>query len=914
MTKTLVIVESAGKVAKIESLLGNNYKVMASYGHIIDLASGSMSVDIENNFEPKYSVIEASKKSKFKQKSKKDIINDLKKAAKSADEILLASDEDREGEMIAWSLAHVLGLKKPKRITFNAITKSELEKAVKNPREIDQYLVDAQKARRILDRIVGYEISPILWKQIGAQLSAGRVQSVVARLIVDKEREINDFLQDGIPSFFKFNGDFYDVNKKVFNAILYSSKKGKSKKYEDPEEDKEKEETNEIKGNIAKLESETESRKLMKLLSKSDITMGDITEKDKMRNPSAPYSTSTLQQDASTKLGYNVKRTMQAAQNLYEAGYITYMRTDSVNLSKEALDSIGKYIKDKYGKNYHNLRNYTQKKANTQEAHEAVRPSDIFVEAVDQTGKIRNDEYRLYNLIWKRTVASQMAPAKIKEKSIILNISKTSEYYFMTKIESIVFPGYLTLYNIQGNKEDETEETEDNFTESNLGIDIPKKGTSIKVEKITGTQDYVNPPRRFNEATLINKLDPKNLNIGRPATYGPIIEKILEKDYVKLMDIEGEIKESIIMEWDGKKIKETIEKVNVGKEKNRMVPTSLGLLVNDFLMKYFPDIMDYKFTAGMEENLDAIAEGKEKWTSVLKDFYKKFHPIVEQISKLKTTVKDEKNRTLGNHPETNAEIIATIGKYGPMLKMCITKSKCIYAPIKAPLTIESITLEEALILFEFPKNLGKYNGMEIILNKGKFGLYITYGDKKISLNKKLTKEEKEEKEEKEKNKEEKEEKEKNKEDKEEVEVLFDENITFDEAVELIKERTKDILWSERDNKIIYEVREGPYGKYIKITDTASKKIKKSFNVKLPPDTKIEELTLEKIKFIITNNKTNRYAKKDNKEVKENKDNKEVKEVKEVKEEKMGRITKKKYVPKKKYIPKTKYKPKKKSKK
>lgn len=887
MSKTLIIVESAGKVDKIESLLGKNYKVMASYGHIIDLASGSMSIDIENGFEPTYSVIEPPKKAtKFKVRSKKEIIAGLKKAMKESKEVLLASDEDREGEMIAWSLAYVMGLKNPKRITFNAITKSELEKAVKSPRQIDQNLVDAQKARRILDRIVGYEISPILWKQIGAQLSAGRVQSVVARLVVDKEREVLDFLKKGAKSYFKFIGNFYDTKNKIFQSQLFTTKKlkddfddenneddenskknkktknGKKDDQEDNQEDNQEDEEIELKGTLAKIPDESSARNLLKLMSKSEFKMGDITERDKLRQPSAPFTTSTLQQEASRKLGFGVKRTMQAAQNLYEAGYITYMRTDSVNLSKEALENIKSYVIDKYGKQYHQEKNYKQKKANTQEAHEAVRPTDVFDDQIEQQGKIKNDEIRLYNLIWKRAIASQMSPAKIKEKGIQINISKTPDYYFMTKVESIIFQGFLAVYNLVNL---EKEDNGDVDTESNLGIDVPKKGVKLTPNNIVGQQEYQRPPVRYNEASLINKLDPKNLNIGRPATYGPILEKILEKDYVKLVNIEGEEKDSIVMSWNGEKIQENIKKIILGKENNKLVPTSLGMLVNDFLMKHFPKIMDYKFTAQMEENLDSIAEGSEKWVDVLQSFYDTFHPIVEEMNKLKTKVKDEKNRILGKHPESGAEILATLGKYGPMLKMCTTKTKCVYAPIKPPLTIETITFNDALKLFEFPKDLGKFDGTNIILNKGKFGLYLTYGEKKISLNKKKNIDKD--------NKKDGDDSEQDDKSDEEDDIEYDENITYDQAVELVKKIKKDILWEAKDDKLRYEVKEGPFGKYIKVTDTASKKVKKHFNVKLPNDIDISSLTLEKVKNIVSNRSYGRKGKQDNtKDKKENNNN------------------------------------------
>jgi len=880
MSKILVIVESPGKIKKLQAILGDKFLVMASIGHILDLDPKKMSVDIEHNFEPTYKIISNDKS------NKEQVVKDLKKAASKSLDILLAADEDREGEMIAWSVANVLGLdlKKAKRITFNSITKTELEKAIKNPRTIDMNLVDAQKSRRILDRIIGFEISPILWKSIGASLSAGRVQSVVTRLLIDKENEIKEFLQKGDSDYFKFTGCF-QISKKKLLANLFAkvTKKEKKTKTDDKKENGDVKETNGVKFERAKLETESESRNLMKSFMKSEFAIKNIIEKDSMRYPSPPFTTSTLVQEASRKLGFTVKRTNSAAQKLYEAGYITYMRTDSVNLSAEALENIKKFVQNKYGKEFHRFINYEAKTKNTQEAHEACRPTDVFVENinVETKNKIGNDEIKLYSLIWKRSVASQMQPAKIKLTDIIIEGDKVSNYSFISQISNIDFPGFLLVYNLKNIEKEEVkdpEESEELDEDTIVDIKLPKIGTKLDVDNITSEQEYQKPPTRYNEASLVNKLDPKNLNIGRPSTYGAIINTVQERGYVKLDDVQGLEKDSLTMTWDGSsKVKEEIKKVLIGKENNKLIPTSLGILVTDFLIKNFSDIVDYKFTASMEEALDNIAEGKKVWTKILDNFYKKFHPTVKTLLESKNTVKSDMTRVLGKHPTLGYEIVATIARFGAVIKMCSSKSKCIYAPIKEPLTRDTITLAEAVKLLEYPKNLGKHDGMEITLNKGKHGLYLKWGDVKASL-----------------------------ENLPETIIIKDkEKITLEEAVSVIKEKRKNVLWEKIDGKVIYSILLGPYGKYIDVNDTG-KKIKKK-NLRVPvkdlEDKDIKNLTLEKVQELIKiglENKANRFKKKDKSgEEKKSENNKEVKEDKKIsrsktdKKVKTSKITKKK---------------------
>ena len=806
MAKILVIVESPGKIKKIQDLLGPGYIVMASVGHIIDLDPANMSIDIKNKFTPNYAVIEGKEK----------VISDLKKAMKTADDVYLASDEDREGEMIAWSLAKELGLKKPKRIAFNSITKAEIDKAIKNPREIDENLVDAQKSRRILDRIVGYEISPILWKSIRASLSAGRVQSVVARLIIDKENEIKEFYQKDSQSFFKFNGVFNEKKKKPFKALLYTSNKTSADKNEEEDDDEITEIEGLRKGGRAKVNSEN-AKKLLNDMTKSTFKVKNIVEKDSTRHPSAPFTTSTLQQEAAKKLGFTVKRTMTAAQKLYEEGYITYMRTDSVNLSKEALTEIKEFVTSKFGKEYHNEKQYFGKSKNTQEAHEAIRPTHVKDENLTEKKKIGYDEVKLYNLIWRRAVASQMSPAKFKITNIEIEISKLKDYYYLTQIENILFQGFLRVY---GFKDVE-----------NIGIDIPAIGSVLEVDNITGNEDYERPPPRFNEASLVKKLDPDNLNIGRPSTYASIINKIQERGYVILQNLEGEEKDAVTLCWDGgSKIKETSEKINIGKEQNKLVPTSVGILVNDFLVKNFPEIMDYTFTASMEDELDEIAEGKIKFVKVMDKFYKKFHPVVEKLLAAKKTEIDKLSRSLGKHPTKDLEIIATLARFGPVVKMCESKSKCVYAPIKPPLTIDTITLKDAVKLFEYPKLVGKYEDKPIELFKGKHGFYLKWATTKLSI--------------------------------ETIDKIKDkEKITEKEAIELLKEKRKNIYWEGKDGTKQYTILEGPYGKYISIKDSM-KPMKKSQNVKLVEEIKnYEELTIDKVKELVNLGYESKYKNK-----------------------------------------------------
>jgi DNA topoisomerase-1 len=839
MGKILVIVESPGKIQKMQSYLGDDYLVVASVGHIIDLDPKSMSVDIDNDFKPTYKPIDRQVKT----------IQNLKSKAAKASEVVLATDKDREGEMIAWSIAHVLKLKDPKRLLFDAITKDQIDAAIKKPSKINQDLVNAQKARRILDRIVGFELSPMLWRHVKKGLSAGRVQSVVVELIIDREDKVNSFIAKGAESFFKYKGNFIS-SKSVIHTNLHTlnsvAKDGV------------------FRGEIAKIDSEEKSREFLKNSMQSTFKVANVYDKKKTRSPNAPFTTSTLQQEAFKKMGFSGKRTMSSAQRLYEAGHITYMRTDSVSLSKEALTSIKLYVEKTYGDSYYLRVNYKGKSKNTQEAHEAVRPTKISREYVSVAGKLGSDEVKLYSLIWKRSVASQMKPAEYNVTTLQIAVSKVEDYFFETSIEKLTFPGFLKVYNIQNMEPDSDSEEDDDSVDidKDSKIKLPSIGSTLDADSIVGTQEYSKPPSRYNEGALVKELDEDHLNIGRPATTVSIIEKIQYKGYVVKKDIPGEEKDSLILSWNGKKDKKIDEEgvtVLVGKEDNKYVPTALGVMVNDLLISGFPKIMDYKFTAGMEDRLDEIAAGEKKWVEVLDVFYKEFHPLIEEFKKKKPHIEDKFTRKIGIDPETGYEIVATMGIYGPMVKLCGDKpSQCKSAPIKEPLTIKSITLKDALKLFEYPKELGVYNRKKVLLQTGKFGLYIKYDNKNFSINPK------------------KKEPQFKKPDEDTKDVKEDErykiiikdpaNITLEEAIKVVDSQTKPTLAQIKDGSKIYTVLEGPYGKYINVEDS-KKKTGKPVNVGLPKDVKVEDLNPEKIQELITSHfekRKNRFKKKGSK--------------------------------------------------
>ncbi|AYV78960.1 MAG: DNA topoisomerase IA, partial [Edafosvirus sp.] len=615
--------------------------------------------------------------------------------------------------------------------------------------------------------------------------------------------------------------------------------------------------TNHKKGNVAKITSESDTRKIMKLITQSVFTIDDISEKESLRHPSAPFTTSTLQQEASRKLGFSVKKTMTVAQSLYAAGYITYMRTDSVSLSDDAIENIKEYVLEKHGKDYYHKMQYKSKAKNTQEAHEAIRPTDANTVSIED--EVSPEENKLYNLIWKRAVASQMTAAKFKIMSIQINISKTDKYYFQTDIETLLFPGFLVVYNYSKNEDDDGKEDDalDNKNE-NIEISIPKKGSILDVTSVTATQEYQKPPTRYNEASLINKLDPKNLNIGRPSTYANIIEKIQLRKYVQKDSVDGIEKDVLTLTWNGKsdKLKESNKKKILGKETNKLVPTDMGATVTKFLIENFPNIMDYKFTAGIENKLDDIAKGKLIWHEVLNDFYTPFHSLVEKILhdfKESGGYVDMNAKILGKHPETNLDITASTGRHGPYVKM-----GNVSASIVKPLKLENIKLADAIKLLEYPKNLGNYKKNPVMLHKGKNGLYIKCGDTTSSID--------------------------------------NEDITIEEAIILIEDKQKNIKLEYSDEKKTYRVLIGKYGPYISAKD----KIKNNtIFISIPKNENIDEMTKERIVEIIRDEAT-KYKK-----MKEKEDSQKEEVEKEKKSKKTKPKTKQKFKPKAK--PKGKYK-------
>lgn len=771
--KILVIVESPGKISKIQKILGNNYKVIASVGHIIDLPSKEMGVNINNKFTPIYKPINGKSK----------VISNIRSEYKRSSDIIIATDEDREGEMIAWSIAHILKIDDPKRIVFNSITKTDITKAVKTPGHINIDIVQAQKSRRISDRLVGFELSPLVNKYLSThKLSAGRVQSVVVMVIIEREDEIDKFYKEGQDSYFKFKSEFKYLDT-VLHAVLHDTNTDKATTMKDKKDVK----------------------NLLNKYNKALFKVNDIKDKISKRNPQPPFTTATLQQEANRKIGLTSRNTMMSAQRLYEAGYITYMRTDSVNLSAEALKAIEKYIIKEYGKKYHKRHTY-KNKGMSQEAHEAIRPTNPMRQYIKKGGKINDIDIKLYSLIWKRAVASQMQPAEYNVKDIYVTTDKDDDHYFLSRDEILKFQGYLLVYGIELGKE---------------GKVLPNIGDNLLLGYIEAKTEFNRSPGRYNEASLINKLSPKNLDIGRPSTYASIISKILDRGYVEKKDVEGEKKPICILRLENKKITEKEDETILGSAKNVFVSTPTGRMVNDFLVKNFSDIMDYKFTARMESDLDKIANGRMIWYEMLDKFYKKFHPKVKLLNKQNISIKDKYARTLGCDPDTKEDIVAYIGQYGPVLMKKRVGAKAMYAPIKAPLKLETITLEQALKVFEYPKILGKYKRKNVLLKKGKYGLYIEHGK---------------------------------------IRATVDEEVTLEKAIKLID--SKGPIKEISNDTSTYKILEGPYGKYIKVQP--KKKGNKSFNVSIPKGTDINNLNKDNIQKFIDNNKKKykkRYVKK-----------------------------------------------------
>lgn len=774
MVNKLVIVESPGKIKKITEYLGDGYIVKASFGHCMDLDKKTLSIDVENNFNPIYVISE----------DKKKVVKELKSLAKNC-EVILASDEDREGEAIAYSLSNILDLRNPKRIVFHEITKKAIKEAVENPREIDMNMVYAQQARRLLDRLVGYKISPILWKQMNTTSvqSAGRVQSVVLKIINDKEEEIKNSINT--PYYKSIVTLTYKKNK--INGLLTKNKENEIYKFES---------TNEAIDFLKKINDES----VFKVI--------DIQNKKSTRKPAPPFITSSLQQEASTKLRFGVQKTMQVAQKLYEEGLITYMRTDSTCLSNDAINNCKDYIKKNYGEDYSKPNPYNINKQGAQEAHEAIRPTNVNYEISDSLDK---DCKKLYDLILRRTLASQMSPAELDIQTIKIDtqnknksILKELDALWLSTFESIIFEGFLKIYNDK-NDDDETN-SEINKNDKKLEL---KNDTSLNFECIKITQEYTKLPLRFNEAGLVKYLE-KN-GIGRPSTYASIINKVIERKYVEVKDIEGIKKESINIDLDKKyKIKETIKEVVLGKENKKIVPTELGSNVNNFMITNFSPIIQVDFTVEFEKYLDMIAEGKAKWFNILDKFYKMFNPIVIELSNkmIKDKEKEKEDKFYMKHPTLDVDIYIGSGKYGPYVKFTDEDEKIKYVSIP---DLE-VSKEEVLDLIQYPKYLGKYDKKKVYIYSGKFGYYLKCGDKNISFNQ---------------------------DDIEKVDIEYCKN--------LMESGDKYALKTFKIENTTINVKEGQYGPYLQLLNSKNKVLK---NISIPKNIQIKDLTIKDVMKII----------------------------------------------------------------
>jgi len=735
MAKNLLIVESPAKAKTIEKILGADFEVKSCYGHIRDLEKDEMGIDVKKGFKPRYIVPE----------EKEKVVKELKQLAKKSDEVWLATDEDREGEAISWHLCEVLGLDpvSTKRIVFHEITKPAIKSAVEKPRTVNMDLVNAQQARRILDRIVGFELSPILWRKMSMRnnLSAGRVQSVAVRLIVERERSINHFTAT---SFFRVEA-FFDAKDAFGKKVVFKAEGSKKNTQED-------------------------AAQFLNSCIGAAYQVADIQKKPAKKTPAPPFTTSTLQQEASRKLGYGVSKTMLLAQKLYEAGHITYMRTDSVNLSETALQDISRQISDSYGKNYLQNRKFKNKNESAQEAHEAIRPTYM-----DKTSIDIADAQKLYDLIWKRTMASQMADAELEKTIADITIS-TNKESLKAEGEVMKFDGFLKVYN-EG--KDDDEDTEEGQSE---GMLPPlEKGQNLSLVEMKATERFSRPQSRYTEASLVKKLE--ELGIGRPSTYAPTISTILKRGYVEKRDKEGIKRDYRILQLQNDKITKSIEQENTGAEKSKLFPTDLGSVVTDFLIQYFDHVMDYGFTAKIESEFDHIAEGQADWSKMLKDFYSPFKKDVDNTMETANRISGE--RELGHDPVTGKRVIARMGRYGPMVQIGETseEEKPKFAKLKTDQSIETIKFEEAMELFKLPRILGAFENEQVQVNIGRFGPYLAHDKKFYSLSKEFDPYE----------------------------------INLEQAIPIIEEKRK--AKDERTIKVFekekIQLLKGPYGPYIK---------------------------------------------------------------------------------------------------
>lgn len=686
MLKNLVIVESPAKAKTIEKFLGSDYKVMSSYGHIRDLRKKKFSVDPDNGFAPDYEI----------PAEKEELVKQLKKAASEAETVWLASDEDREGEAIAWHLSEVLELDPAttRRIVFHEITKDAILRAIANPRTIDLNRVNAQQARRVLDRIVGFEVSPVLWKKIKPALSAGRVQSVAVRLIVERENEIKNFVSE----------EYYRV------SAIFTTASGKQ-----------------VKAELHKrLSSREQAEELLEKLRDTTFTVEDINVKPIKKSPAAPFTTSTLQQEASRKLGFTVSQTMVVAQKLYEAGYITYMRTDSLNLSSLAINTISNEITENQGAEYLKVRRYHTTSRGAQEAHEAIRPTYIDRHTIEGSAQ----EKKLYSLIWKRTIASQMADAILEKTTVDITPASAPDARFMASGEVIKFDGFLKVY-LEGTDDEPT-----GADDSQMLPDI-SKGEHLKSAEITATERFTQQPPRYTEASLVKKME--ELGIGRPSTYAPTISTIQQREYVEKGERPGKKRKITVLTLADGKITESTPTESYGAEKGKLLPTDTGMVVNDFLVDYFPNVLDYNFTANVEERFDDIAEGKSKWNDEIASFYEVFHPEVTKANDVRLEHRVGE-RSLGNDPATGRPVVVKVGRFGPIVQIGEGNAdeRPQFAKLDKGQSIYTITLEEALKLFALPRSLGEFEGKEVTVASGRFGPYVKHDGKFVSIPKDMS--------------------------------------------------------------------------------------------------------------------------------------------------------------------------------
>jgi DNA topoisomerase I len=760
----LVIVESPAKAKTIEGYLGKDFVVRSSYGHIRDLPKKGNAIDIENGFAPTYEVMP----------DKKKIITELKKLSKDAEMVWLATDEDREGEAISWHLFEALGLKedKTKRIVFHEITKPAITSAIQNPRVIDKHLVDAQQARRILDRIVGFELSPVLWKKVKPSLSAGRVQSVTVRLIVEREKEINVFKSE---SYFRVKAIF-ETKGKPFASVLNK-----------------------------RLKTIEEVNAFFEKCQNTTFSVQEVDKRPGKKSPAAPFTTSTLQQEAARKLGYSVAQTMRLAQQLYEAGKITYMRTDSVNLSKTAIDGATAAISKDFGDEYVNPRKYSTKTANAQEAHEAIRPTYFDQLNASEDGQ----QQRLYDLIWKRAIASQMSDAKLLRTTIRIS-SDAIEERFEVKGEIITFDGFLKVY--LESSDDEIEE------DNNSNLPNVAEGEELVLNSADATERFTHHPARYSEASLVKKLE--ELGIGRPSTYAPTIGTIQKRGYVVKEDREGSPRDYRVISLVNSSIEAKTETENSGVEKSKLFPTDIGIVVNDFLEEHFTKILDYNFTASVEEEFDTISRGEMVWSDMLANFYKPFHSTVEDT--LENSERATGERVLGNDPKSGKQVIARIGRYGPMVQIgeVSDEEKPSFAKLRAGQSIQSIVLEDALELFKLPRSLGNYQEKEVVASTGRFGPFVRHDGIFVNIK-----------------------------DHDPLEINLD---TAIELIEAKAEAARKALIHEFEHDPIVKVVVGRYGPYFAIGKD---------NYKLPKEEDAEKLTLERCLEIAANSTPSNKSKR-----------------------------------------------------